>query len=273
MGHRYIFLDEADSTNNYAKSTKDFPNDKLTVIRAGRQTGGRGRGGKSFFSNHAGGLWVSIVTPVNDISTHFKHNRAISLAILESLKNITGKDTQVLIKWPNDIYVNDKKITGILLENIHDNPNMLIIGFGINVNTGIDDFPEGLRDSATSVLMETGREIPLDLLLDDVISKYCKYADNGDQAAVHELYCNNLYKRGCLSVVDGRIPSGCENFGGMLLPGGASLQDAKKNGSAHHHTGKFVTVDIDGRLRLETDSGDVLCHSGTLRFLEGGNNE
>ncbi|MCL2218424.1 MAG: biotin--[acetyl-CoA-carboxylase] ligase [Chitinispirillia bacterium] len=236
---RYIFLDEIDSTNSYAKSLGDFPEDGTLVIRAGRQTGGRGRGGNLFFSDNPGGIWASIVTPISDISAHFEHNRAVSLAILDALKHIGGLNAPVLIKWPNDIYWGERKITGILLENVPGRPNRLIIGFGINVNMVMGDFPEELRARVTSVREETGTEAPLDRLLEDIICRYIQYLNNADLAAVHKLYFNNLYRVGAKAVV-GR------------------------------HTGTFVAVDTDGRLRLATDSGDVLLSSGTLRFLEDG---
>ena len=256
--NRYIFLAEVDSTNSYAKSlwagggqegaggggqeqgpvefvpAHDFLGDALTVIRAGRQTRGRGRGGSDFFSDIQGGLWVSIIAPVADIAVHFEHNRAISLAILETLKPHCGS-AEISIKWPNDIYWGDKKIAGILLENVPDNGGVVIIGFGVNVNVDIGRFPKHLRDSVTSVSDETGEPLFLDSTLDSIIEMYRKFT-NGDQAAVHQLYLDNLYKLGHRATVG-------------------------------EHVGKFATVEPDGRLRLETERGEELCVSGTLRFL------
>ena len=254
-------MPEVDSTNAYAKSlwagggqaeadsadgvisddgpvefvpANDFLGDTLTVIRAGRQTHGRGRDGNDFFSNIEGGLWVSIIAPVTDISAHFEHNRAISLAILETLKS-HGGGGKVSIKWPNDIYWGDRKIAGVLLENVPGNDNVLIIGFGVNVNVDIGRFPKNLRDSVTSVSDRTDEALFLDSTLDSVISMYRKLI-HGDQSAVHNLYLDNLYRLGSRATVG-------------------------------KHTGKFVTVEPDGRLRLETENGEELCSSGTLRFL------
>jgi BirA family biotin operon repressor/biotin-[acetyl-CoA-carboxylase] ligase len=261
---RYIFLAETDSTNTYAKSlwagggvggqgepdsadgtisddgpvefvpANDFLGDTLTVIRAGRQKHGRGRDGNDFFSYMEGGLWVSVIAPVTDISAHFEHNRAISLAILETLKLHAG-GAKISIKWPNDIYWGDKKIAGVLLENVPGNSDVLIIGFGVNINVDINRFPKDLRDSVTSVQSETGGALFLDSTLDGIIEMYRKFIDSG-QAAVHQLYLENLYKLG-------------------------------HRANVGKHTGKFVTVEPDGRLRLETEHGGELCSSGTLRFL------
>jgi len=259
--NRYIFLAEIDSTNTYAKSlwagrgqaeappasgtdsgsgpvefvpANDFLGDALTVIRAGRQTDGRGRDGNTFFSDIEGGLWVSLITPIADIAVHFEHNRAISLAILETLKN-HGGEAKISIKWPNDIYWGDKKIAGILLENVPDNDGVLIVGFGVNLNTDIGHFPKNLRPLVTSVLAETDSALYLDSTLDSILSIYRRLICC-DQAAVHQLYSDNLYKLGHRAVVGGQ-------------------------------TGRFTGVEADGRLRLETEHGNEFCLSGPLRFL------
>jgi BirA family biotin operon repressor/biotin-[acetyl-CoA-carboxylase] ligase len=230
---KYICLDSIDSTNTYAKTLFDFPRDGLTVIRAKKQTGGRGRMEKSYFTDHPGGLWVSIITPMSDISAHFKYNRAISLAILESLKNI-APNASITIKWPNDVYWGDRKITGILLENIPENQNAIIVGFGINVNISMDDFPKDLRESATSALIETGKEHSIDQLLEDILKKYIRHSE-GDDMVAHQLYSSCLYKKGHKATIG-------------------------------QTTGTFVSVDQDGRLRLEVGDRPVLLSSGTLLF-------
>ena len=232
-----ILLNEVDSTNSYAKSLRDVPDPdgEITVIRAMRQRGGRGRNGKPFFSDHAGGLWASLVVPIADISAHFDHNRAVSLAIRAALLEcMPSGDAPVSIKWPNDIYWGDRKIAGILLENIPQKPNALIIGFGINVNIAQDDFPRDLHKTTTSVLMEIGEEYVLDALLDRVLREYEFIIKRGPKGA-HAVYVGNLYKKGCQAAVG-------------------------------PHAGTFVTVEADGRLRLDTAQGPMLLSSGTLRF-------
>jgi BirA family biotin operon repressor/biotin-[acetyl-CoA-carboxylase] ligase len=232
----YIFLDAVDSANSYAKSLGRVPGGGLIIVRAGRQSGGRGRGGNRFFSDHRGGLWVSAVTGAGDISAHFKHNRAISLAIYDSIKNEAG-GADVSIKWPNDIYWGDRKIAGILLENVPENPGVIVIGFGVNVNIPADDFPAELRGSATSVLAETGRELSAEPLLEDILRGYMRYRDDG---GAHQLYLGRLYKRGGRATIDRRA-------------------------------GTFVGVEPDGRICIDADDGGrTLFSSGVLRFPGGG---
>jgi biotin-[acetyl-CoA-carboxylase] ligase BirA-like protein len=232
---KHILLNEVDSTNNYAKSLDDIPDNEITVIRAIRQLGGRGRNDKPFFSDHTGGLWVSLVVPLPDISAHFEHNRAISLAIRTALLECKpSEDAPVSIKWPNDIFWGERKIAGILLENSHQKPNALIIGFGINVNIAQDDFPISLHKTTTSVLMEIGEEYVLDALLDRVLREYNFIIKHGPKGA-HTVYTGNLYKKGFQAIVG-------------------------------PYRGTFVTVEIDGRLRLDTAQGSILLSSGTLKF-------
>jgi BirA family biotin operon repressor/biotin-[acetyl-CoA-carboxylase] ligase len=235
---QYLYLEEIDSTNSYAKELKNFPKSGLFVIRAVKQSGGRGRREKTFFSEHSGGLWVSIIAPVTDISEHFIYNRALSLAICETLKSIDpSHNDKISIKWPNDIYWKDRKIAGILLENMPATQNAIIAGFGLNINILVEDFPVELRQSATSILIETGQTQSLDRLLERILESYWNFSHDNRQSSVHERYTKNLYKKGCPAVVDSR-------------------------------QGTFLTVEVDGQLRLKTSNGDVLCSSGTLRFLE-----
>jgi BirA family biotin operon repressor/biotin-[acetyl-CoA-carboxylase] ligase len=234
-----ILLDAVESTNGYAKTLlRDGGRcDEATVIRAIRQSDGRGRNGKPFFSDHAGGLWVSLIAPIADISAHFEHNRAISLAIRTALlecQAASGVWVPVSIKWPNDVYWGERKIAGVMLENSTQTPNALIIGFGVNVNIAMDDFPGGLRGRATSAMVETGEEYVLDAVLERILREYEFIIKHGPGGA-HSVYTGNLYKKGQQAAV-GR------------------------------HRGTFVTVEIDGRLRLDTAEGPMLLSSGTLLF-------
>jgi BirA family biotin operon repressor/biotin-[acetyl-CoA-carboxylase] ligase len=231
-----ILLDAVDSTNSYAKALGRNACDEVTVIRAIKQSDGHGRNGKPFFSDHAGGLWVSLIAPIADISAHFEHNRAISLAIRAALLECqaASNETPVSIKWPNDLYWGERKIAGIMLESSTQTPNALIIGFGVNVNIAQDDFPGDLRRRATSVMMETGEEYVPDAILERILQEYEFIIKHGPKGA-HSVYTGNLYKKGYQATVG-------------------------------QHRGTFVTVEFDGRLRLDTANGPLLLSSGTLRF-------
>lgn len=231
---RFYSYPVADSTNEIARNLEKHPQNGLFVVQADRQTAGRGRRGNSYFSDSTGGLWVSLITPSTNISAHFLHNRALSLAIYETIKEY-DRNAPLYIKWPNDIYWADKKICGILLETHKVYTDTLIIGFGLNVNLKQEDFPPELVQRASSLQIETGRPFPLSDLLRKIINQYHTQLSL-DTENVHEHYVHCLYKKGSAVEIDGKA-------------------------------GFFESVEIDGRLRLKQSDHTILIHSGTLTFL------
>ena len=136
IGQKIIHLDTVDSTNNYtANLQKEGKIQHGTVILADEQTAGRGQRGASWTSSAGENLLLSVYLTPDNLSvvdqpalTHF-----ISLSLIDFLRKIgiSGK-----IKWPNDIYVNNQKIAGILIENSIRSSHIAetIIGVGFNVN-------------------------------------------------------------------------------------------------------------------------------------------
>ena len=124
-----------DSTSTYAK--KHFDGTPLLVC-AKTQTSGRGRQGKEFFSPR-GGIYFSLALPK---SFNFTHLTALcGVSVCRAIEKLCGANPE--IKWVNDIYINDKKICGILCEATE---NGVIIGIGINLNT--KNFPKELENIA-----------------------------------------------------------------------------------------------------------------------------
>jgi BirA family transcriptional regulator, biotin operon repressor / biotin---[acetyl-CoA-carboxylase] ligase len=229
---RFYSCPTATSTNDLARAMTEFPDKGVFVFLAGKQTQGRGRSGAAFFSASEKGLWATILSPLPSIESHFVHNRSLSLAIAGAVEAMTGIAPS--IKWPNDIYLNTLKLCGILLENHPARPNMLVLGFGINVNTAPEEFPEELRPIATSLLIETGKIFSRSLLLQEVITRY-EANLRLDPEAAHTLYSQRLYRSG----------------------------DQAEIGNEH---GVFEGVEIDGRLRLRGPAGVIYFLSGHLRF-------
>ena len=132
----YLFFKKLDSTNNYLLRNKNLP--KATVVIAARQTNGRGQQGKSWYSAIAGNLYLSLVWEFPE-----KHNIAalslvVGIAIARVLKQYGLKNFG--IKWPNDIYCEQRKLSGILLESyVWNNKLRLVIGVGVNIITGIEE--------------------------------------------------------------------------------------------------------------------------------------
>ncbi|MCX7727611.1 MAG: hypothetical protein N2053_12275, partial [Chitinispirillaceae bacterium] len=136
-------------------------------------------------------LWVTLVTKVEDISSHFTYNRAISLAIVRCLEQY-GKSQNISIKWPNDIFWGRKKICGILLENHPKFSDVLLIGFGINVNINYEDFPPELRNIATSLKIETDNNYSLVQILRTILKNYVGLLSLSVEKA-HRYYAKKLY--------------------------------------------------------------------------------
>jgi len=157
----FTVLDEVDSTNNYAKELVLGGDRKNTVVISECQTGGRGRVGRPFFSPKGNGLYMSIIIyPKLNVEYATLITSFTAVAVAKAIEKLTG-NCSVNIKWVNDIYMNGKKICGILTEAGFDFEggaiDYAIIGIGINV-LGLD-FPEEIKNIATSIEKETGEKL------------------------------------------------------------------------------------------------------------------
>ena len=146
-----IFVPETDSTNNDMKNIiKSASYPVFSVLAAHRQRSGRGRLGRSFISPD-GGLYFSVAYPLTGKEANIPFLTLLAgLAVNEGIREIAGADT--LIKWPNDIYLNGKKLGGILTELITVRGVTAVVGIGINLRE--TDFPEELCGIATSFVKE-----------------------------------------------------------------------------------------------------------------------
>lgn len=147
-----IRLKTVDSTNNYAKTLIKYKKD--VNITAKVQTGGRGREDR-LFQSQKGGLYFTGLKFYKDFYAGdvFRLMINASMAVVETLKAF---NVDAAIKWPNDIYVNGKKICGILIENtfLGDRLDCSITGIGININNLLEN---KLKKTATSLKELTGR--------------------------------------------------------------------------------------------------------------------
>lgn len=178
----FYFFEEIDSTNNFCKilAKEDFSNP--TVVLSDTQSCGRGTKGRSWTSPKNSGLWFSILLTPN-FSPDFLGIIPLLTAstIYESLLEFGVKST---IKWPNDIFIKDKKICGILTEsNLSNNKiEYLIIGIGINVNLSLNDFGSELQDKATSLKISYNKEFNrfdiLNVILKNFNNLYCDFTED-----------------------------------------------------------------------------------------------
>lgn len=152
IGQKIIHLDQVDSTNNYAANLQKAGKiEHGTVILSDEQTAGRGQLGTQWHSKPAENLLCSVFLLPDNLSVHqqFMLTQYASLSVLKVLGKI---GIEARIKWPNDLYVTGKKISGMLIENTIRGEfiSSTIVGIGLNVNQV--EF-SGLR--ATSIRAET----------------------------------------------------------------------------------------------------------------------
>lgn len=124
-----------------------------TVIIADSQTRGRGRMGREWHSAPGQGLWLSVVLKANIPPDKVAFITAMaSLAVANMLHQFIQLPAE--IKWPNDVIIRGRKVCGILVEARSNAPDVYVLGIGLNVNQSRSDFPEALRETATSLRLE-----------------------------------------------------------------------------------------------------------------------
>ena len=153
-------FDVTDSTNTEAKNAILEGLGKNALFIAREQTAGRGRRGKSFYSPAESGLYFSAVFHPNiALSDATGITAAAAVAVAEALKETTKKDPK--IKWVNDIFIDNKKVGGILTEAVSDfekgEIKGVVVGIGINLTTS--DFPQEIKDIAGSVGTDTDKYV------------------------------------------------------------------------------------------------------------------
>ena len=198
MGCQQIRLDSVDSTNNYTATLTNGNVPEGTVVITREQTAGRGQRANSWVSESGKNLTVTYVLRPKflRISDQFILNKAIALAVNKAIQHfVPHKDVQ--IKWPNDIFLQNKKVAGILLETSMQGGHIVscLAGIGINVNQQHFQANSGNPISLIEVL---GHEINLDDLL-DVLSENLEVIylqlKSGKFENIASTYNNILWKK------------------------------------------------------------------------------
>lgn len=150
-----LYFDTIDSTNTKAQelAEKGYPSGTLVV--ADKQESGKGRRGRSWVSPSGTGIFMTLmIKPDINPNNASMLTLVAALAVAKAITSVTGEEA--LIKWPNDIVVNGKKVCGILTEmNAQfDYINHIVVGIGINVHN--ESFPEEISQMASSLLIEAG---------------------------------------------------------------------------------------------------------------------
>lgn len=186
----YIF-DTIDSTNNYAKKLASEGAGNGTLVTADMQTAGRGRLGRSFCSPAGGSIYMSVILrPKTDMQSSQLITSCIAAAAADAVDRVC--ETDVKIKWVNDLYLNGKKICGILTEaaiNFESGGlDYAVAGIGINLRSVKESFPEELLKIASSVEDETGNLPGRCRLIAEILKNIDSYMQNIEKKAFLEEY-------------------------------------------------------------------------------------
>ncbi|MBS2210652.1 biotin--[acetyl-CoA-carboxylase] ligase [Carboxylicivirga mesophila] len=194
----FLVYPELGSTNTELKrllSERELA--EHSVVITNYQTAGKGQVGNKWESEPNSNLTFSLLLKPTFLAPHlqFYISKAVSLALIDTIKQVSQQDAT--IKWPNDIYVNDSKVAGILIENsiLGSALDYCIVGIGLNVNQEVfvSDAP-----NPVSLKQLTGQhfelEQVLELLLDNIIERYHQL-ETHRMALINDDYLTNLYRK------------------------------------------------------------------------------
>ncbi len=210
-----IKLDAIDSTNEFLKGlSNDISTQNFTIVTAETQTNGKGQMGSKWLSESGKNLTFSILIKniLSNINQIFDLNVAVTLSIIDALERLNIPE--IYIKWPNDIMSGNKKIAGILIENIKKSDNSIysIIGLGLNVNqTNFNNLP-----NASSIKNIMNHDFNKDIIFNKIIESIKKNIfelENNNQNQLWGLYNDKLFKRGIIMAFENKNQ---EKFMGII---------------------------------------------------------
>lgn len=194
-GQNLVFLELVDSTNTRAKQLAEAGAPDGTVVVAETQSAAKGRRGRSWMAPAGTGVWFSLL-----LRPQIEPEHASMMTLVAAMAVEKGiRDTTALagsIKWPNDVVVDGKKVCGILTEMSADMDcvNHVVVGIGINAN--ICEFPEELKDKATSLYLVSGQVVKRAKLLNAVLlaweEYYGRYLQTEDLSLLEKEYNEKL---------------------------------------------------------------------------------
>ena len=241
MEEKIIRLKEIDSTNRFLRELKDEQEDEMVVAVADFQTAGKGQGSHTWESEAGKNLLFSIKVHPRwvPVRQQVLLSMAGAIAIKEALETYVDGIT---LKWPNDVYWNDKKISGTLIETSIDSKGIKTCIFGIGINVNQEAFHSD-APNPVSLRQILGHEVDKDELLQKVIGGFRRYYEllrRADYMDVSGIYHLSLYRR----------------------KGFHRYEDADGD-----FEGAFVEVEDDGHLILHDKQGVIRSYSfGEVKF-------
>ncbi len=241
VGKKFYYIDQVDSTNAFAKDliVNERPSEGSMVF-ANCQTAGRGQQGTTWESDAGKNITASFILYPKflNVNQQFLLNQAISLAVLDLMRSHVNEE--VKIKWPNDIYVGDKKIAGMLIENTIANDKLVntVVGLGVNINQEMFS-PEVINPTSLKII--SGKNY----LIEDLLKELCstlekRYLELRNDAfdQIKQVYQQSLYRY--QEIARYRVKSG-ETFEAQILgtsPKGELILE--KKGQLYSYVNKEV---------------------------------
>lgn len=225
----FHFFEETTSTNDLAKSLEKSQPIHGTLVIARRQNAGRGTYGRSFISR-TGGIYCSLLIHVK--AWHFKEIELATIfgavAVREAVRDVL--DIQLELKWVNDLFLQGRKVGGILTEKQFDS-DWLIMGIGLNVSNKLADFPDALKQIVTTIGIED--------------------SDDQIKAKLVVMMVNYILKKGRLSCKNEVMRCYLENL--FILNQQVEIAYGSELLQVH-----VLDVDDSGQLVVETSCGKIL---------------
>lgn len=238
VGQSIEIHNRVESTNHLALQRGYTGAVEGTLILAEYQTAGRGRHGRVWHSPHRSSLLTSLI---------FRHRLLPDQIGIPSLMGAVSIATAIrelaklpaMIRWPNDVLVCGRKISGVLTELDYDRNQQpfFVVGFGVNINIASAEFPLSLRSSATSMQIECGRDISRVAVLQTIL-----------------YHLEDNYSR----LKCGRTPTIIDSAIDLSATIGKSIQLETPDGS---FSGIAERIDAEGRLVLRQKSGQLRVFS------------
>ncbi|MBI5789225.1 MAG: biotin--[acetyl-CoA-carboxylase] ligase [Candidatus Schekmanbacteria bacterium] len=185
LGRRALYFPELGSTNTSALQLAKEKVGEGTLIIADSQSAGRGQKDRQWYSPPGVNLYFSLILyPDLPITSLISLTLCIGTTLAGHLGRLSGK--KIYLKWPNDLYVQGKKLGGILLEAAGSSCGKiqyLVAGIGLNINQPAHQFPLALQANATSLAIQTGHVFERTVLLAQILMElektYCLYLERG----------------------------------------------------------------------------------------------
>lgn len=250
IGSSIKYYDTIGSTNVRAKELAMTGVGEGTVVIGEEQTLGRGRLGRTWSSVKGKGIWMSIILRPNIIPGDApKITQLAALSVVKGIKRAYGINP--LIKWPNDVVIDGKKVCGILTEMGAeiDKVDYIIVGIGINTNHVMEDFPSDITETASSIRMALGDEVSRKEIVKFIFEEL-----------------EELYKEFCLR-------GSLENFMGDLIDYSATVgREVRIINNNNERLAQALTIDTDGSLVVLFENGEkksIISGEVSVRGLKG----